>query len=103
MHIVHVNIHVKPEYLDRFIEATKENARNSIQEPGIVRFDFVQDAEAPTHFVLVEVYRTPEDVERHRETGHYQRWRDAVTDMMAEPRVGTKFKNILPVDEDWKK
>lgn len=103
MHIVLVNIHIKPEYLEQFKAASMENAKNSILEPGIVRFDFLQQTEDPTRFLLVEVYRTPEDQLKHRDTWHYQTWRDAVTDMMADPRVGIKYKNILPEDKDWTK
>ncbi len=101
MHIVLVDIHVKPEHLERFIELTTDNAGNSRQEPGVLRFDFIQDKDDPTHFALVEVYRTPEDVERHRETAHYLRWRDSAPDLMAQPRVGTKYRNIDPTDEAW--
>jgi len=103
MHIVLVHVHVKPEMIQQFIEATSENARNSIQEAGVVRFDFLQQAEDPTRFTLVEVYKTPDDQLKHRETRHYNVWKDAATDMMAEPRVGVKYKNLLPPDEAWKK
>ena len=101
MHIVLVDIHIKPETMDAFIEATKDNARNSRQEPGILQFDFVQDKDDPTHFALIEVYRTPGDVDKHRETAHYLRWRDTATDMMSQPRVGTKFQNIDRTDDEW--
>lgn len=101
MHIVLVQIRVKPEELETFIQASMENARNSIQEPGIVRFDFLQQTDDPTQFTLVEVYRDPQDQQRHRETAHYQVWKDAVAGMMAEPRVGVKYKNLYPSDETW--
>ena len=103
MHIVLVQIHLKPEMINPFIEITSENVRNSIQEAGVVRFDFLQQAEDPTRFTLVEVYYTPEDQLKHRDTRHYQVWRDAATEMMAEPRMGIKYKNLLPPDEAWKK
>ncbi len=103
MHIVLVNVHVKADFLPQFKAATLENAKNSILEPGIIRFDFLQQAEDPTRFILVEVYRTPEDQLKHRDTKHYQAWRDAVTEMMAEPRVGVKYKNLFPGDGDWTK
>jgi len=103
MHIVLVHVTVKPGMIDSFIAATKENASSSIQEKGVVRFDFLQQADDPTKFTLVEVYRQSEDQLAHRESKHYLAWRDAATDMMAEPRVGIKYKNILPLDEDWKK
>ena len=101
MYIVHVFVHVKPEHLEAFKAATLENARNSVQEPGIARFDVVQQQDDPTHFVLVEVYRTEADTTRHKETAHYQRWRDAVESMMAEPRKGIKYANVFPDDQGW--
>jgi autoinducer 2-degrading protein len=101
MHIVHVYIHVKPEFVPAFIEATLANAANSIQEPGVARFDFMQQADAPNRFVLVEVYRTPDDQARHRETAHYQTWRDAVADMMAEQRTAFKYANLFPDEQGW--
>jgi len=101
MHIVLVNIHVKADFLPQFKAATLENAKNSFLEPGIIRFDFLQQAEDPTRFILVEIYQTPEDQLKHRDTQHYQTWRDQVTEMMAEQRVGVKYKNIFPEDKDW--
>jgi len=103
MHIVLVHIQVKQEMINPFIEITSENVRNSIQEPGVVKFDFLQQAEDPTRFLLIEAYYTPADQLKHRETHHYLAWRDAAADMMAEPRVGIKYKNLLPTDEGWKK
>ena len=96
MFIVHVQVHVKPECVDAFRAATLENARSSVREPGIARFDVVQDNADPAHFVLVEVYRTPDDPAKHKETAHYAKWRDAVADMMAEPRTSAKFANVFP-------
>ncbi len=101
MHIVHVAVHVKPEFVAAFREATLENARNSIQEPGIARFDVLQQSDAPNHFMLVEVYRTPDDQLKHRETSHYQKWRDTVAEMMAEPRTAIKYANVFPEDGGW--
>ncbi len=101
MLVVHVHIHVKPEAVDAFIEATLENARNSLQEPGIARFDFIQQNDNPNQFMLIEVYRTPDDPARHKETAHYAKWRDTVADMMAEPRHSVKFTNLFPADESW--
>jgi len=103
MHIVLVHIHVKETAVDEFIRATKDNAQNSHLEAGVVRFDFLQQVEQPTHFTLVEVYKTPEDQLKHRETSHYNRWKDKVVDMMAEPRQGIRYQNLFPVDLDWKK
>lgn len=101
MHIVLVHVHVKPEYLDRFIEITVENARNSIQEPGILRFDFYQQKDDPTKFTLVEIYYKEENQLKHRETRHYQVWRDAAAEMMAEPRQGVRYTNLYPRDDAW--
>jgi autoinducer 2-degrading protein len=101
MLIVHVHVKVKPEFIDEFIEATLENAQNSVKEPGIARFDVIQQLDDPMQFVLVEVYRTPEDPARHKETGHYVRWRDAVAEMMAEPRSSVKYANLFPENSEW--
>jgi (4S)-4-hydroxy-5-phosphonooxypentane-2,3-dione isomerase len=101
MHIVHVHILVKPDQIEAFKTATLANAQNSVQESGIARFDFIQDAGDPARFVLVEVYRTPEAAARHKETAHYQTWRDTVAGMMAEPRTGVKYINLFPDDQGW--
>ena len=101
MFIVHVHVHVKPEFVDAFRQATLENARNSVQEPGIARFDVIQQQDDPTRFILVEVYRTPEDPAQHKETTHYQTWHDTVAEMMAEPRSSVKYDNVFPDDEGW--
>jgi autoinducer 2-degrading protein len=101
MHIVHVHVHVKAEHVAAFRRATIENARNSVQESGVARFDVVQRKDDPTRFVLVEVYRTPEDAVRHKETAHYKTWRDTVAEMMAEPRQGVPYDQVFPDDEGW--
>ncbi|MCB9140122.1 MAG: antibiotic biosynthesis monooxygenase [Caldilineaceae bacterium] len=101
MYITHVFVHVKPEQVDAFKAAALDNARNSVQEPGIARFDVVQQQDDPTRFVLVEVYRTADDSARHKETAHYARWRDAVADMMAEPRTAVRYANIFPGESGW--
>jgi len=101
MFVVHVNVRVKPEFVEAFIEATVENARSSVQEPGIARFDVIQQLDDPTRFVLIEVYRTPADPAEHKKTAHYQTWRDTVADMMAEPRSSVKYDNVFPDDEVW--
>ena len=101
MLIVHVHVHVKPEYVDAFKQASLANARESIKEPGIARFDCVQQQDDPTRFVLVEAYRTPQAPAAHKETKHYQTWRDAVAPMMAEPRSSVKFVNLFPADSAW--
>ena len=101
MFIVHVHVHVKDDCVDAFRRATEENATHSITEPGVARFDVVQQRDDPTRFVLVEVYRTPDDPARHKETAHYQKWRDTVEEMMAEPRSSVKYDNVFPDDPGW--
>ncbi len=101
MFIVHVFVVVKPEYVDAFAAAARKNASNSVREPGVARFDVVQQADDPTRFVLVEVYRTPEAQASHKETAHYKDWRDAVEPMMAEPRRAVRYANVFPSDEGW--
>ena len=101
MLVVHVHVHVKPEFVEPFKQATVANARESIKEPGIARFDCVQQQDDPTRFVLVEAYRTPEAPAAHKETEHYQTWRDTVAPMMAEPRTSVKFGNLFPEDSAW--
>jgi quinol monooxygenase YgiN len=101
MHIMHIHIRVKPESVEAFRQATIANARESVKEPGIARFDVLQQADDPTRFVLVEVYRTPEAPAQHRDTAHYQTWRDTVADMMAEPRTRVECVNVFPGDEGW--
>jgi len=101
MLVVHVFVHVKPDSIEAFKTASVENARNSVQEPGIARFDVIQQEEDPTRFVLVEVYRTAEDPARHKETTHYAIWRDTVADMMVEPRSAVKYANIFPDEKGW--
>jgi quinol monooxygenase YgiN len=101
LHIVHVQVHVKPDAVDAFRAATLANARASVREPGIARFDVIQSREDPTRFVLVEVYRTADAPAAHKETAHYQLWRDTVAPMMAEPRVGLRYVNAFPEDDGW--
>ena len=101
MLIVHVHVHVKPESVEAFREATTANARSSVLEPGVARFDVIQQLDDPTRFVLVEVYRTPEDPAKHKEAAHYQTWRDTVAPMMAEPRSSVKYSNVFPDEGGW--
>lgn len=101
MIIVHVFVQVKPDQVEAFRAATVENASKSVQEPGIARFDVIQQSDDPTRFVLVEVYRTAEDPARHKETPHYLKWRDTVADMMAVPRTSVKYHNVFPDDAGW--
>lgn len=101
MLVVHVQVQVKPESVADFLAATLANARQSVQEPGIARFDVVQQQDDPTRFVLVEVYRDATAPAAHKETPHYAAWRDAVAPMMAVPRSSVKFTNCFPPDAEW--
>jgi (4S)-4-hydroxy-5-phosphonooxypentane-2,3-dione isomerase len=101
MLIVHVHVHVKPDCVEAFRRATIDNACHSVQEPGIVRFDVMQQSDDPTRFVLIEIYRTDQDPARHKETAHYATWRDTVTDMMAEPRSSVKYSAVYPTPQRW--
>ena len=101
MLVVHVHVHVKPEHVEAFKTATLANARASVREPGIARFDVVQQNDDPTRFVLVEVYRDPAAPAAHKETAHYATWRDTVAAMMAEPRTSVKLTNLFPDDQGW--
>jgi len=102
MHIVLVSVHVQPERIETFRAASIENARHSLQEPGVARFDVLQQQDDPARFLLVEVYRTQEDNARHRDTPHYLKWRDTVGGLMAEPRSSTKYSNVFPDEGGWK-
>lgn len=101
MFIVHVHVHIKTEFLEAFIAASLDNARNSVQEPGVARFDVIQQTDDPNRFVLIEVYRTPDAPAQHKATAHYARWRDTVAEMMAEPRTSVKYANCFPDDDKW--
>jgi quinol monooxygenase YgiN len=101
MFIVHVFVHVKLQNIDDFKTASLHNARESVKEPGVARFDVIQQKNESTRFVLLEVYRTSDDPARHKETTHYQKWRDTVADMMAEPRSAIKYTNIFPDEQGW--
>jgi (4S)-4-hydroxy-5-phosphonooxypentane-2,3-dione isomerase len=99
--VVHVHVHVKPECVEAFKAATLANAQASVREPGIARFDIVQQTDDPTRFVLIEAYRGPAAPVAHKETAHYATWRDTVAPMMASPRTSTKFVNVFPGDGAW--
>lgn len=101
MHIVHVFVHVKPGREADFEQASLENARASLTEPGVARFDVIRQQDDPARFVLVEVYRSPDAAMAHKETPHYARWRDAVAEWMAEPRSSVKYVNVHPDDAGW--
>jgi quinol monooxygenase YgiN len=99
--VVQVHVQVKPESVEAFKQATAENARQSVLEPGIARFDVLQQTDDPTRFVLIEAYRSAQAPAAHKETAHYQKWRDAVAPMMATPRSSVKYANVFPDDQDW--
>ena len=101
MLIVHVQVHVKPEHIEAFKLATIENAANSVKEPGIARFDVVQQADDPSRFVLLEAYRDTDATTRHKATAHYHAWAEKVADMLAEPRSRVVYANIYPADRGW--
>lgn len=101
MLIVHVFVHVKADMVEAFKAASIENAKESIKEEGIARFDVIQQQDDPRRFLLVEVYRTADDPGRHKETTHYKKWRDTVADMMAEPRKSIKYENVFPEEKEW--
>src|SRR5262249_23522016 len=94
MEIVHVHVRVKQECIEEFKVATIANALQSRREPGVARFEILQQRDEPTRFVLVEVYRSREAPAAHKETKHYQVWRDAVAPMMADPRSSVKFNEL---------
>jgi autoinducer 2-degrading protein len=96
MLIVHVHVHVVADRVDAFREASLANARASVQEPGIARFDVIQQEDDPTRFELIEIYRTPEAAAAHKATAHYATWRDAVAPLMAEPRTRTEYRAVFP-------
>ncbi len=99
--IIHVHVHVQADKVAEFISATLANARASVEEPGIARFDVVQSNDDPTRFVLVEAYKGADAPDAHKRTAHYATWRDRVADMMAEPRTSVKFHNVFPESADW--
>ena len=101
MFIIHVFAHVKPDQIEAFKAATLENAHSSVQEPGVARFDVIQQSDDPTRFVLVEVYRTQAANEAHKETAHYKRWREAVESMQGEPRSKLVYSNVFPDEQGW--
>lgn len=99
MVIVHVHVHVKPECTEEFAQAAVENARASIQEPGIIRFDVIEQQDDAARFTLIEIYRDAEAAAAHKQTAHYAKWRDTVAPMMAEPRTSVKYNAVFPAAE----
>jgi (4S)-4-hydroxy-5-phosphonooxypentane-2,3-dione isomerase len=101
MHVIHVHVHVRPDAVDAFRAATLVNAAASLREPGVARFDIIQQQDDPSRFLLVEAYRTTEAIAAHKETAHYAAWRDLVASMMAEPRSSVKLTNVFPADDEY--
>jgi autoinducer 2-degrading protein len=99
MQVVCVHVRVKSAHRDDFVRATLENARNTVQEPGALRFDVIQSIDEPDRFMLYEVYRDEAGMNAHKETGHYALWRDTVGPWMAEPRQGVKYQSLFPPNE----
>jgi (4S)-4-hydroxy-5-phosphonooxypentane-2,3-dione isomerase len=98
MHILHIHLKVKPEHIDDFIAVTIENASASVQEPGCLRFDVIQETADPSHFELVEIYRDQAAHAAHRESPHYNAWAGRALDMLAEPRSRTIYRSVYPAD-----
>ena len=98
MLIVHVHVKVVPTGSTRFVTPRLANARASVQEPGVARFDVIQQEDDPTRWELIEIYRTPDAAAAHKATAHYAAWRDAVAPLMAEPRSSTKYRAVFPDD-----
>ncbi len=98
MLVVHVHVRVRPERVEDFLAATLINARESLAEPGVLRFDVIQDQADPAHLVLTEVYRDEQAPAAHKLTPHYAAWRDAVAEMMAEPRQSVRYSVVFPAD-----
>ena len=101
MLVVHVHVHVKEECVEAFITETKKNAAESLKEPGVARFDVIQQRDDPTRFVLTEAYKTDEAPAAHKETAHYRAWRDVVAEMMKTPRSSVKFESLAPEEAKW--
>lgn len=101
MLVVHVHVRVRPEHLEAFLAQTRRNAAASLEEPGVRRFDVLQQEGEPAHVVLNEVYVDQSAADAHKQTEHYARWRDAVAGMMAEPRASTRFAALFPAEDGW--
>src|SRR6187402_1991612 len=101
MLVVHDHVHVKPESVAAFVEATRQNSAASLLEPGVARFDLIQQLDDPTRFILVEAYKTQQAPAAHKETAHYAAWRDTVADMMQSPRSSVKLQSLCPDDARW--
>ncbi len=99
--IVHVYVQVKPGTEEAFAAATQANASESLREPGVVRFDVIQQQADLTRFLLVEIYRNEDAAAAHKNTPHYLIWRDTVADLMAEPRRSVRYTNVFPENTEW--
>ncbi len=102
MYVITVQLKVKPDRIDQFLQLTLDNATKARKEPGCVRFDVLRSEKEPDRFLFYEVYRSPEDHKAHQQTAHYFAWRDNVGDLLAEPRVGSRFLNVSPADSEWR-
>ena len=102
MHILHVHLKVKAERIDEFIALTIENAKSSVQEPGCLRFELIQDKDDPAHFELNESYRDETGHAAHRESAHYKKWADKALPLLAEPRTRNVYRNVFPEDSDYR-
>lgn len=100
MFVVIANIQVKPECVEAFREACVENSRGSLQEPGCLQFDVLQQKDDPTKFALFEIYKHPDDLGAHKETAHYAAWAEKAAAMQAGPRSAVKYQKLHPVDGD---
>jgi len=96
---VFVAVSVKPASIDAFLEATEDNHRNSLLEPGCERFDVLRDSDDSNVVYLYEVYHDKAANAAHKETAHYQRWAETVADMMATPRSSIKTETLFP--QEW--
>lgn len=101
MYIVCVNVHVQPEHVEDFKAAIFKNHDGTRKEPGNLRFDVLQDLEDPTRFFLYEVYVSEEGFKEHQQTEHYLTWRETVQGWMAEKRIGKRYVNLMPSDENF--
>lgn len=96
MFVTLVHVHVKPDHVEAFIDATRANHEASVREPGNVRFDVLRSVEDPNRFLVYEWYADEAAALAHKETPHYAVWRDTVSAWMAEPRHGVRYQGLFP-------
>jgi len=101
MLVVHVHVHVKPDQIAAFVDATRENSSESLKEPGVARFDVIQQQDDPTRFVLIEAYKAADAPAAHKQTAHYAAWRDAIAGMMQSPRTSVRYQSLCPEEPRW--